>query len=232
MLRTSVPLIGALYGIMTKAPRTGRTKADLLEELQGQVHLLEHACRSYDGGLTIIGKHIALSLRVLLHNHGQSKALLSQLGLREKRFLSTANELNPRNVASETPLCVVHISSNGAVIQPLCLCAGMTLHYDWQRFEEWWNAPVIKDQKGGKFTRRELVLNVADTDGGAHVDPELEEAYMKLSRKNSLGWFFYAGDTTNALPAPVLPSIRQIAHEVLVTIKKKANLLVMVEYAV
>jgi hypothetical protein len=63
------------------------------------------------------------------------------------------------------------------------------------------------------------VLNVADTDGGAHVDPELEEAYMAISRENSLGWFFSNGTVT--APAggrPELACMRQIAHELLSTI--------------
>ena len=63
------------------------------------------------------------------------------------------------------------------------------------------------------------MLNVADTDGGAHVDPELEEAYMAISRENSLGWFFGDGNTTSAVERrPEQACMRQIAHEVLSTI--------------
>ena len=41
--------------------------------------------------------------------------------------------------------------------------------------------------ENNKFSRKNLILNVADTDGGTHVDPELDEKYMAFSRKNSLG---------------------------------------------
>ena len=70
------------------------------------------------------------------------------------------------------------------------------------------------------FTRSKLVLSVSNTDGGAHVDPELDEAYAKFSRFNALGWKFLRNDIPEEFHnTPVLPSIRQIAHEVLSTLK-------------
>ncbi|WP_198009368.1 hypothetical protein [Nitrosomonas sp. Is79A3] len=86
-------------------------------------------------------------------------------------------------------------------------------------FVNWWNDPVLKDNRNRTFCRRELVLNVADTDGGAHVDPELEEAYMAISRENSLGWLFVNSSATSAPESrPELACMRQIAHELLSTI--------------
>ena len=81
----------------------------------------------------------------------------------------------------------------------------------------------LKDNKGRTYSRRELVENVANTDGGAHVDPDLEEAYMDLSRNNSLGWLFSDGNIDEAFGGrPELACMRQIAHEVLLTLKENA----------
>lgn len=55
-------------------------------------------------------------------------------------------------------------------------------------FDEWWTTPVLKDMRGNAFGRREFVLGLAHMDGGAHVDPELKEAYAALSRENSFGF--------------------------------------------
>ncbi|MGC2803329.1 MAG: hypothetical protein WCA41_15965, partial [Candidatus Acidiferrum sp.] len=63
-----------------------RTSAELERELSEQLQLLRHACSAYDEGLEAIGKHIALSIRVLVHHHGQSNSLLHQLGLRSIPF--------------------------------------------------------------------------------------------------------------------------------------------------
>jgi len=75
------------------------------------------------------------------------------------------------------------------------------------------------------------VLNVANTDGGGHVDPALDEAYLDLSRNNSLGWVINKGDVQRPFPPPVMACVRQIAHEVLETLKKKGGPNVLVSYA-
>lgn len=212
-----------------KAPRINRTRTDLLAELQDQIDLLAHACQSYDQGLKPIAKHIALSLRVLLHHRGNSQALLQQLGFRSYRFLDTAGELNPKNLLTENPLCFMRIGNNSDFL-PRCM--GGVPHERWIRFEDWWNHPVVRDDKRRVFHRRDLVLNVADTDGGAHVDPTLDEAYMDLSRNNSLGWILTEGDVQRPFPSPIMPCIRQIAHEVLMTVGKKLADHITVDYVV
>ena len=212
-----------------KKPRIKRTNSDLRLELHDQVKLLVHACRSYDQGLKPIGKHIALSLRVLLHHHGNSQALMQQLGLRTCRFMDTAGELNPHNLLTENPLCFMRFGSDSDYL-PRCM--GGVPHEQWIPFEKWWNNRVIKDGKKRFFNRRDLILNVADTDGGAHVDPGLDEAYMDLSRNNSLGWILLQGDIQRPFPPPTMPCIRQIAHEVLETLKAKAKNQITVNYEV
>lgn len=215
-----------------KTPRVKRTKTDLMVELSDQIRLLIHACDSFDAGLNAIGKHIALSLRVLLHQHGQSHALLQQLDLRSKRFLDTAGPLNPNNLLTDCPLCLMGVGGGRDRYLPLCARGGGPLGERWIPFEEWWNNPVVKDNKGRRFNRRELILNVANTDGGAHVDPALDEAYADLSRNNSLGWIIAEGDVQRPFPPPTMACIRQIAHEVLRTLERKLGGKIEICYAV
>ena len=215
-----------------KRRRIKLSKPELWAALNDQVGLLIHACSSFDGGLEIIGKHIALNLRVLLHHYGNSNSLLHQLGLRKKRFLDTAGELDSRNLLTDCPLCTMHIGGGSDRYEPLCATDGGPLAPRWIPFEQWWNNSVIKDNKGRFFNRRELVFDVANTDGGAHVDPSLDEAYLELSRKNSLGWIIKSGDIERPFPPPTMACIRQIAHEVLETLKVKANGKVEVDYAI
>jgi len=217
---------------MAKNNRRARPVSDLRRELQDQVTLLAHACKSFDSGIKPIGKHIALSLRVLLHHHGKSQSLLQQLGLRSNRFMDTAGDLNPKNLLTDCPLCLTRLSSGGAEYLALCEAGGGPLPPRWIQFPDWWIKPVIKDNKGRYFNRLELVTNVADTDGGAHVDPELDEAYMELSRENSLGWIFTSGGISIPMGGPELPCVRQIAHEVLETLKVQAKNHVNVGYPI
>ncbi|MEN5220003.1 hypothetical protein [Stenotrophomonas sp. TWI602] len=207
---------------MDKRVRITRPKGELERELQDQVELLQHACSSFDSGLEAIGKHIALSLRVLLHHRGNSQALLEQLGLRDGHFYDSAGELNPRNLLTECNLVMYRMDANGAEYLPLVAAGESHRRPKLVPFPTWWNEPVLKDNKGRFLSRRELVGNVADTDGGAHVDPQLEERYMDLSRNNSLGWVFHSNDMVSPLKGrPELACMRQIAHEVLLTMRRR-----------
>lgn len=215
---------------MTRKKKIKRSRSDLLVELQDQIVLLSHACKSFDSGLQPISKHIALSLRALLHHQGQSRALLEQLGLRNKHFLDTAGDLNPENLLSECNLCVMRIGGGKDAYVPSCLQGGNSRRPRWLIFPKWWNLNVVKDSEGRCFNRRELVLNVADTDGGAHIDPELDEAYMDLSRNNSLGWIITDGVIEKPFPPPTMACIRQIAHEVIETLKLKVQGIITISY--
>lgn len=207
---------------MAKKSRVARPKGEIEVELREQVQLLKHACSSFDSGLEAIGKHIALSLRVLLHHSGSSQALLEQAGLRNGYFYDTAGALNPRNLLTECNLVLFQLSDVGARYLPLVAAGDPPVPPRLVPFAEWWNEPVLKDSKGRFLNRRELIGNVADTDGGAHVDPELEEAYMDLSRNNSLGWVFQSNGITEPLKGrPELACMRQIAHEVLITLRRR-----------
>jgi len=211
-----------------KPPRRNRSPADLRQELADQVALLVNACRSFDQGLRPVGKHIALSLRLLLHNSSSSKALLSQLDLVSKRFMDTSREMGSITLSTECSLCIIRMGGpEGGVSWEARSLTGEASPPRWIQFQDWWNNAVIKDEKGRTFNRRELILHVAETDGGAHVDPGLDEAYMALSRENSLGTEFIANGVVLPPENPALPCMRQIAHEVLETLKRRG---VMFEY--
>jgi len=83
-------------------------------------------------------------------------------------------------------------------------------------FKDWWDKQVIiHDKHHSKFTRRDLVLFVADQDGGCHVDPGLDKKFANLSRLNSLGWV-PANSVNGSIRNKVeLSCIRQIAHEII-----------------
>jgi len=205
---------------VAKKKRVSRSNEDLKQELKDQISLLQNACNSFDKGLDAIGKHIALILRVLLHHKGQSRSLLEQLNLRDKRFFDSAGPLNANNLLTECNLVRCSVSHDGAKYIPM---GEPPISPKKVKFVDWWGNPVLKDNKKRTYCRRELVENVADTDGGAHVDPDLEEAYMDLSRNNSLGWLLSDGDISEAFGGrPELACMRQIAYEVLLTLQENA----------
>ena len=86
-------------------------------------------------------------------------------------------------------------------------------------FTQWWEGTAIKDLSGTIFTRANLVLTMANQEGGAHVDRQLNASYASLTKFNSQGWQVMSGDGVtppdNSIAAA---SVRQIAHEVLVSL--------------
>lgn len=202
---------------MAKANRVAKSKDDLRREFAEQLQLLRFSCETFDKGFEASAKHIALVLRVLLHLHGRSRALMDQLGYRSGKFISTARPINPRNLATDYPLLVMRVSGGGLTWLPLISMEDSISPPRAMPFSDWWLEPILKDVQGRKFSRLTLVQHVADTDGGAHVDPELDEAYMDLSRNNSLGLTF-TRDNSPPKNRPELACLRQIAHEVLSTI--------------
>ena len=74
---------------------------------------------------------------------------------------------------------------------------------------------VFVDDEKSQFSRRDVVLSVADADGGAHVDPSLEGGYALLSRDNALRWTLETGTDSIEIVGAELAAVRQIAHEML-----------------
>ena len=85
-------------------------------------------------------------------------------------------------------------------------------------FEHWWKKEVITIPGQFAFSRCDLIRLMANQDGGAHVDPSIDERYYRLTRENAMGCIA----NVNGAPAPVkdvaAASVRQIAQEVLVSL--------------
>lgn len=185
---------------------------ELRQHLAEQIGFLRKSSHSYDVGDATEGKRLVAPIRVLVHQTARSHALLHQLGLLDTMaFLDTAGEIDPANMLESSMLTVMRFSPGGGIDYhaPLGDFLASPQRQQWLPFHTWWTRPVIKDTQGGQFSRRDLVLAVAHKDGGVHVD-QLEDAYERLSRSNSLGWTVDGEPLNN----PVLPSLRQIAFEV------------------
>ena len=200
--------------------RVSRTNADLEQELREQIELLKVDAANYDAGMEIAAKSIAGRLRVLLHDTSNSHSLLGQTGRKNGTLFHDTTQAvpertNPNTVFSYSGLTNICMGAAGARYTPHLdnLSRGSDRQIP---FESWWNAVVILDIEGASFTRKGLVLVLANQDGGSHVDPNLDKKYYKLTRENSLNWKTSAdGVNFRALNNPHYAAMRQIAHEVL-----------------
>lgn len=200
---------------MTKSDWIARPKEDLKRELIDQLQLLRSDCMSFDNKLEASGKRIAGCLRLLLSQQPipkqgktgrHSMALLDQLGYRKGYFLSAAPGLIKGNLLTESPLLVVYLSTTGVQYLPLVLASGFPFPMRPMQCPAWWGQDILKDNKGRPMCRRVLVEHVANTDGGAHVDAELDPAYMALHVKTRLiGSFLTARRQKHRLVGPNSP---------------------------
>jgi hypothetical protein len=191
--------------------RVSRTREDWLVLLWDQLEYIRASAASYDAGHEGEAKRLAVVLRVLLHDTRTSKSLLGSLGIKETlRFWQ---------VMGTAPLEAMVFMGLSMTFTPKGVRYVPTLRDPKERLtiEEWWNALVLYNPKENvRFSRGNGILELADTDGGAHVDPKLNAAYAALSRDNSFGWEVHRGNGERGIVenSPVLPLVRTAAHEV------------------
>ncbi|GJL54324.1 MAG: hypothetical protein NPIRA02_14560 [Nitrospirales bacterium] len=193
------------------------TTQELESHLREQLQFLESSCNLFDEGIESEAKRLAVTLRILFHDTNSSKSLLGQLNRLRTKFCDTAFDWNPDSILTHGGL--VYIASGPPTARYVAMLDDTPNPVKKEvEFENWWNKPVFVDKQRRQLSREKLILTTADQDGGAHVDPTLEESYYALSRENSLNWVANDGYSENAMEGPEKAAIRQIAHETLKTL--------------
>jgi len=163
------------------------TKEFLREKLREQKHLLKKSTSDMTEGDLAEALRVAASLRVLIHEHGRGKPLLAQLNPNFLQLQIPDAESDPPEappepgaravVVLEVPVGI-NLSDAGAFLSPElpppeALRASI--------LGRWWfrpNALIIPG--AGGFSRMEIVVGLADKEGGAHVDTEITRKYEQL----------------------------------------------------
>lgn len=192
--------------------------ADLEDHLDEQINFIKSSAKAYDEGQESEAKRCAVSIRILVHDTMHSKSLLGQLGVLDRiLFLDTVSGVFPWNPLPGFGLVVARIGPDSKFIAPL----EDSPERRWILFKEWWHGTVFIDGERNQISRKQLLLAVANQDGGAHVDPKLDQVYAKLTRQNSLGVHYKVNGRGGELQGAATASIRQMAYEVLTSLEEK-----------
>lgn len=188
----------------------------LIRHFQEQVYFLHQANLGFDRGVDAEAKAMAVKLRVLFHSTRTSIALVDQLDLHDTLTLyDTVTPLgadgNPVGHSALTTL----LMERKRFVPRLDLEYGNS--YGFVPRDAWWHRPIIIDGSGYTLTRESLVLAMADQDGGAHVDPEVNEVYQRL-RDEGLGMRVGTGGNEPLALTPVFAAMRQCSYEALVSL--------------
>src|SRR5262249_42571464 len=133
---------------------------------------------------------IATALRTVVHETGNSKPLLKYLNgnYLELPILDAApkkQEALPPGVQSTVVMEVpvgFQIRPEGTFLRPDRPAEA----YAPSTLGKWWHRPSLILPGLGGFSRREIVLGLANKEGGAHVDPDISQRYQQLMENKSL----------------------------------------------
>lgn len=185
------------------------------DHLRDQIYFLQSSAKLYDLGTEIEAKRMAVSLRVLLYDTKNSSSLLGQMQLKKKmKFISTAQKYDSSNLLSQQCLLSMTLTSDGGTYNPLFENDNQ---YRLLSCREWGNEVVFCDIHRKLYRRKDLIQLLANMDGGAHVDAEIEDDYAGLKEDSLTGWVFHAADGSRRgmNNDPVYASMRQMTFEVL-----------------
>ncbi|SCE77502.1 hypothetical protein GA0074695_1010 [Micromonospora viridifaciens] len=203
--------------------------AYLEEHLRRQVAYLRRSAAAYDEGATDEAFRLATTVRVLCHQTANSRSLLHQLGLLPERlrFVNTAlqlPDLPPGAFAINMGLCTIRLNFDAVTADPTPVLddLGPDRTNPLQAFDEWWRTPFLTNEsplrgRRGAFTysRRNVVLQMANKDGGAHVDPQMPDHYRAVvDHDGVIGLVVNGQQVSIPRRAFVTAWMRQIAHEV------------------
>jgi hypothetical protein len=155
-----------------------------LKALEEQRHLLKDAIAGMNTGDLTRALNVATAIRVLVHETGNSKPLLksirsdySGLGILLRPPPPPAR--CPPGIKAITFYCPVSaaVSTSGVVSLVTTLDAK---EYRESTLGEWWANACMFLPGIGPVTRRELVLGLANKEGGAHVDDRMPVKYKLL----------------------------------------------------
>ena len=193
----------------------------LENHLMDQIQFLLRSIILYDNGLINEAKRMAVIIRLLAHDTQKSVSLLSQLNMKNILFYDTSYEYDPTNLAPTLGLILTRTSVNPTFVKFIPALDGREQFKNRKiYFEEWWNKIVLSDIVNNKFRRVDLILSVANKDGGVHVDPQLDKSYGELTRRKTLGLKFVINNLVKEHGVePIFASIRQISHEILKSLK-------------
>lgn len=197
------------------------TEQDYLNNLSEQIYFLKTSSEQFDKGHLAEAKRIASSIRFLLHDTDKSTSLLKHLNVKTKFYYF--NTAIPNSKFGLTGIRTT--SENGGRTEyyaPLENLSEKRKERPWVIFNSWWEDMIVLSDGERNFSRKKLVLTLANKDGGVHIDRKLPPDYYALTRNNTLNVFHVDKENKeNNVIGIELASLRQIAFELVKSLEAK-----------
>ncbi|MFZ6733636.1 hypothetical protein ACO0LG_17045 [Undibacterium sp. Ji42W] len=164
---------------LTKKPNFPSTTVTLTDHLRRQLSYLRRSCELYDAGHLDEAIRIALVIRVLIHDTPNSASVLHQMGVKTNLKLVTSFGLSNRLPKNFSPTSIIPLfasSQGGGIAVPFTLPTPPILF----TVDDWWNEEVWKQDS--TLTRRKIILETANKEGGAHVQENAPKVIQELRK--------------------------------------------------
>ncbi len=202
-----------------------RTPDELRDAALEQLELLRISCESFDAGNHISALQIAVCIRVLLNETKRSRSVLRQLqeafGIHRPLFyvIGYPNYGKRGFVRSNLTVYKLNVMPDNVMIDVAPCLDKPKLQCN---FDRWWSEEVQLYWEEQRLTRKDIILLLADKDGGAHIDEVLPEKYMLLKRGMVRTPIFCINGIRVCANSQeyMYASARTIAEEVLITFQK------------
>jgi hypothetical protein len=144
--------------------------------LQDQYARLKDALDGFYSGKEVQALNVAITLRVLVHETSNSDSLLSRLHQDYWDLSIQHKPLNPKAVF----IVPVSLQIGGDGTRRVIRSGFGSPSFQLVSLRRWWNDDY-QPLGSTRLSKRTIVLNVADKDGGAHIDPTVPDSHATLS---------------------------------------------------
>lgn len=190
------------------------------DHLARQLRFMERSCEVYDEGYTDEAIQIAVRIRVILHpGNKKRRSLLQHLHSGRIPLVTTSEGVGERaDLIQYDGLGSFRASSDGKVVSGVYGPGeDDALYRDYIKADRWWQQ-VVLFAEGTQYSRRDVVLGVAEQEGGAHVAAEPTPDFKRLMTPGLL-WnqvvVSNGVETDTPLRDIRFKYIRQMAYELL-----------------
>lgn len=220
-----------------------RSNEEIILQLYNCFNSLVSDATEYDNGNFQAIRRSSAILRMLFYDSKTSHSILSQIS-DKKRFKILNTFIIENNIKGYFG-GVLFVQLIGSPLQPKQIYNTFVpdnlLEINPKKeilFENWWNGSVFLLGDYEKMTRKDFITIMANQDGGAHVDPQVNETYLGIAR-GDVGWRVSLSDfVPKELYDTMHPDkdgyihpkdmqlaiMRKIVHEVLYSLPKQLKL--------
>ena len=206
---------------MTKKQQDGirRTALECLEQYELIIQRIRNLCANFDSKRLVDPGSMALQLRLLFIDSSArtgGRSVMNLMGVTNaQKILSTVPQAISNRTISSMGFLGLRTGPDGSEwYAPLSDAPGARNLLTTQK---WLDENIFKTGSI-TFSRCKLISDIANKEGGAHVDPVIDPDYYEIARANGTGWIFVGVDGKEIpLGNPFPAMLRQLCYEVFMT---------------